>query len=96
MVLVGWGSVMLGGCPFRQLILASEGNGDSAVTVIGMVVGAAFAHNFKLAGNPDKLNEAKQLVVGGISTYGKAAVIACFIILLAISMANIAKSQKSN
>lgn len=96
MVLVGWGSVMLGGCPFRQLILASEGNGDSAVTVIGMVVGAAFAHNFKLAGNPDSLNEAKQLVVGGISSYGKAAVIVCFIILLAISMANIAKSQKSN
>ncbi|EJP25694.1 selenium metabolism protein, YedE family [Peptostreptococcaceae bacterium AS15] len=93
MVLVGWGSVMLGGCPFRQLVLASEGNGDSAVTVIGMIVGAAFAHNFKLAGNPDKLNEAKQLVVGGISTYGKAAVIACFIILLGISLLNISKSQ---
>ncbi|MEG1997341.1 MAG: YedE family putative selenium transporter, partial [Clostridiales bacterium] len=40
MVLVGWGSVMLGGCPLRQLILAGEGNGDSAVTVFGMVTGA--------------------------------------------------------
>ena len=26
MVLVGWGSVLLGGCPLRQLILAGEGN----------------------------------------------------------------------
>ena len=41
MVLVGWGSVLLGGCPLRQLILAGSGNGDSAVTVFGMIVGAA-------------------------------------------------------
>ena len=41
MVLVGWGSVLLGGCPLRQLILAGEGNTDSAVTVAGYVVGAA-------------------------------------------------------
>ena len=61
MVIAGWGRVMLGGCPFRQLILAAEGNGDSAITVVGMVVGAAFAHNFKLAGNPDSLNDAKDL-----------------------------------
>ena len=27
MVLVGWGSVLLGGCPLRQLILAAQGNG---------------------------------------------------------------------
>ena len=50
MALVGWGSVLLGGCPLRQLILAGSGNGDSAVTVIGMIVGAAFSHNFGLAG----------------------------------------------
>ena len=49
MVLVGWGSVLLGGCPLRQLILAGEGNTDSAVTVTGFVVGAAVSHNFGLA-----------------------------------------------
>jgi len=65
MVLVGWGSVLLGGCPLRQLILAGSGNGDSAVTVFGMIVGAAFAHNFALAGNPDSTNDAGELVVGG-------------------------------
>lgn len=48
MLLAGWGSVLLGGCPLRQLILAGSGNADSAVTVFGMIVGAAFAHNFGL------------------------------------------------
>jgi YedE family putative selenium metabolism protein len=91
MVLVGWGSVLLGGCPLRQLILAGEGNGDSAVTVFGMVVGAALAHNFGLAGNPDTLNEAKELVVGGISTAGKIAVILGFAVLAFISAVNLPK-----
>ena len=88
MVLVGWGSVLLGGCPLRQLILAGSGNGDSAVTVFGMIVGADFAHNFALAGNPDALNDAKELVVGGIGTNGKIAVAVGFAVLLAISLIN--------
>ena len=49
MVLVGWASVLLGGCPLRQLSLTGEGNTDSAITVVGLVAGAAFAHNFGLA-----------------------------------------------
>ncbi len=52
MVAVGWGSVLLGGCPLRQLILSGEGNTDSAVTIIGLLVGAAIAHNFGLAASP--------------------------------------------
>jgi len=52
MVLVGWASVLLGGCPLRQLILAGEGNTDSAITVAGLIAGAAFAHNFSLASSP--------------------------------------------
>lgn len=47
--LVGFGSVLLGGCPFRQLVLAGSGNSDSAVSVLGMMCGAALAHNFGLA-----------------------------------------------
>ena len=88
MVLVGWGSVLLGGCPLRQLILAGSGNGDSAVTVFGMIVGAAFAHNFALAGNPDSTNDAGELVVGGIANAGKVAVAIGFVVLLAISLLN--------
>ena len=92
MVLVGWGSVLLGGCPLRQLILAGEGNGDSAVTVFGMIVGAAFAHNFGLAGNADVLNEAKEIVVGGLSNNGKAAVCLGILIMLGVSLWNMPKA----
>ncbi len=49
MVLAGLAFTLAGGCPGRQLFLSGEGDGDSAVFVIGMVVGAAFAHNFGLA-----------------------------------------------
>lgn len=40
---VGLAAVMAGGCPLRQLILAGQGNNDSAVTFLGLLVGAAFA-----------------------------------------------------
>ena len=88
MVIVGWGSVLLGGCPLRQLILAGEGNGDSAVTVFGMIVGAAFAHNFGLAGSADSVNEAGELVVGGIAAAGKVAVAVGLLVLLVVSLVN--------
>lgn len=77
MMLVGWGSILLGGCPLRQLILSGEGNSDSAVTVLGMIVGAAFAHNFSLA------SSAK-----GPTPNGQAAVIIFMVFLLILSVAN--------
>ncbi len=83
MVLVGWGSVLLGGCPLRQLILAGEGNTDSAVTVTGFIVGAAVAHNFGLASSGT-----------GIGTGPVAlAVIAGFVVLAVISVANLQKAE---
>ena len=93
MALVGWGSVLLGGCPLRQLILAGTGSGDSAVTVFGMIVGAALAHNFGLAGNTDSLNEAGELVVGGISNYGKAAVILGLVVMLVVGLTNLPREE---
>ena len=95
MLLAGWGSVLLGGCPLRQLILAGSGNADSTVTVFGMIVGAAFAHNFGLAGNADAVNEAGEYVVGGISTNGKVAVILGIVIVLVISYVNSMKKQEA-
>lgn len=91
MVVVGWGSVLLGGCPLRQLILAGEGNADSAITVFGMIVGAAFAHNWGFAGNPDSVGEDGAYVVGGISNAGKIAVVVCIAALLVISVMNVQK-----
>lgn len=84
MALAGWGSTLLGGCPLRQLILAGEGNGDSAVTVLGMIVGAAVAHNFGLAGNADSVVDGTY-VVGGIGTAGMVAVVLGFVVLAVIT-----------
>lgn len=49
MTLVGLTSVLLGGCPIRQTILSGDGDTDAAITVFGLIVGAAFCHNFGLA-----------------------------------------------
>ena len=95
MVLVGWGSVLLGGCPLRQLILAAQGNGDSAVTVFGMLVGAALAHNFGLAGNPDSKSEAGDLIVGGISNAGKIAVVLGLVVMLVVVILNLPKKEEA-
>lgn len=94
MVIVGWGSVLLGGCPLRQLILAGSGNGDSAVTVFGMMTGAAIAHNFSLAGVADSINEAGEYIVGGIKTNGQVAAVIALVILLVISLMHLPKKAK--
>lgn len=83
MTIVGLGSAMLGGCPLRQLVLAGEGNTDSAVAVLGLVAGAAFAHNFSLASSAYSAES-----VGGPSLYGKVAVVSAIVILLLIACAN--------
>lgn len=49
MVLSGLAFTLAGGCPGRQLIMAGEGDGDAASFVMGMLVGAALAHNFSTA-----------------------------------------------
>ena len=75
MFAVGLGSVMLGGCPLRQLILAGEGSTDSAVAVLGMIAGAAVAHNFSLAASAGT----------GPGLNGKIALVIGIVILLAIA-----------
>lgn len=82
MVLAGWGSVLLGGCPLRQLILSAEGNIDSVMAVLGMLVGAAFCHNFSLASSGK-----------GPTPNGKVAVIIGFIVVLTVSYFNMEKSM---
>lgn len=63
MTLAGLAFALAGGCPGRQLFLSGEGDGDAAVFVLGMIVGAAIAHNFGLASSP-----------AGIGPYGAQAV----------------------
>ena len=64
MMLAGLAFALAGGCPGRQLFLSGEGDGDAAVFVFGMIVGAAFSHNFGLASSPK-----------GLGPHGVAAVI---------------------
>ena len=92
MALAGWGSILLGGCPLRQLILSGEGNGDAAVTVLGMIVGAAIAHNFGLAGNPDSVVDGVYKV-GGIGIHGMAAVVLGFAVMLAVSLLHLPRKE---
>lgn len=63
MLLAGLTAVLLGGCPLRQLVAASEGNTDAVITVLGLIAGAAFAHNFGLAASPKGVPAAGQLAV---------------------------------
>ena len=83
MALAGWGCILLGGCPLRQLILTGEGNSDSAVTVLGMLFGAALCHNFGLASS-----------AAGPTLNGKIAVVVGFVVLLIVSLLNVAKKEK--
>ena len=78
MALVGLSAAMLGGCPLRQLILAGEGNSDSAVTVLGMLIGATFSHNAgaaSSAGTGPALIGKVSVVVGLVFCLALAAVI---------------------
>lgn len=77
MFLVGFGCVLLGGCPLRQLVMSGEGNTDSAITIIGLMVGAAFCHNFGLASSGD-----------GPTPNGKIAVIIGIIVVACIAAIN--------
>lgn len=63
MALAGFGAVLLGGCPLRQLVSAAEGNSDSAITVLGLLAGAGFSNNFGLAAGPQGVPAAGQAAV---------------------------------
>jgi len=73
MVLAGLAFCLAGGCPGRQLFLSGEGDGDAAVFVMGMIVGAGIAHNFGLASSP-----------AGVGPYGVPAVIIGLLVCLFI------------
>ena len=84
MYLAGFGCILLGGCPMRQLILSGEGNTDSVVTVLGLMAGAAFAHNFGLASSAD-----------GPTANGKIAVVIGIVVVAAIAVLNSMKKEEA-
>ena len=84
MLLTGFGCVLLGGCPLRQLVLSGEGNTDSAIAVLGLAIGAAFAHNFGLASS-----------VAGPTANGKVAVIIGIVVVAVIAVANTVQKKQA-
>ena len=52
MLLSGFAFSLAGGCPGRQPVLRAQGDSDPGVFVFGLLMGAAFAHNFGLASSP--------------------------------------------
>ena len=77
MYLAGFACILLGGCPMRQLILSGEGTTDSVVAVLGLMAGAAFAHNFGLASSAD-----------GSTANGKIAVVIGIVVVAVIAVVN--------
>lgn len=75
MTLVGWISVMIGGCPFRQLVKSGEGDTDAAITVAGMFIGGALVQDWNLAATS-----------AGIPTGGKITLLLGFVFLFAVSL----------
>ena len=48
MFLVGLGAVLIGGCPFRQLVMAGEGDADAGAAVLGMLVAGGLVQSWGL------------------------------------------------
>ncbi|MEO0136475.1 MAG: YedE family putative selenium transporter [candidate division WOR-3 bacterium] len=82
MFVIGLGSIMLGGCPFKQTVMASRGNLDSLIAILGMFVGFAIGHNFNIVASPK-----------GVPIPAMLGVLVSIVILLIIGFANIKKKE---
>jgi YedE family putative selenium metabolism protein len=75
MTLVGFGSVLIGGCPLRQLIKAGQGDANAGVCVLAFIIAGATAHNFGLAASP-----------AGVPANGRIAVIAGLVLVAVFAL----------
>jgi uncharacterized protein len=82
MLVAGLSFALAGGCPGRQLFMSGEGDADAGVFVFGMIVGAAFAHNFGLASSP-----------AGIGPHGMAAVLVSLFLCVVIGFSNVERAR---
>ena len=76
LTIVGLASVFLGGCPFRQLVLASQGDSDAALGLTGIMVGAAISYNYGLSFIAGSLDRGGKMVIvaglAGLAVFGAA------------------------
>jgi len=76
MLLVGWISVILGGCPFRQMIKAGEGDADAGLVVLGMLLGGAIVQSWGIAAG-----------AAGVPLAGKVAVLVGLLLCVGATLA---------
>lgn len=76
MTTAGLAFALAGGCPGRQLFAAGEGNNDAAVFSVGLLVGAALAHNLGIASSP-----------AGVGVNGPLAAVGGLLVCLGIGFA---------
>ena len=81
MVTAGLAFALAGGCPGRQLFMAGEGDSDAGIFALGMLVGAAMAHNLGTASSGT-----------GIGVYGMQATIIGFVVCLIIGFVHSKKA----
>ncbi len=77
MFLVGFGSVLIRGCPLRQLVSAGQGDSDAGAAVMGMIVGAALVQNWGLSAGAE-----------GTPVSGQVAILAGLCLLFIIGLMN--------
>lgn len=86
----GFAGVLAGGCPFRQLILSGQGSSDGAMTLLGLLLGAAFAHNFAFVA----IAAGPQVTNAGPTSRSVYMVIVSIVVLFAIAIINIKKNKE--
>lgn len=64
MAVAGLAATMLGGCPFRQVIMSGEGDADATSALLGMFLGALVAHRFLIASSGAGLSDKAWPVIG--------------------------------
>ncbi len=74
--LVGLGAVLIGGCPFRQLVLAGEGDADAGAAVLGMLVAGGLVQSWGL-----------RSTIAGATPAGKLALLVGLVLVLAMGLA---------
>jgi YedE family putative selenium metabolism protein len=76
MTLVGFASVLIDGCPFRQLIKAGQGDVDAGIATLGMLLGGALVYTWLL-----------RSISAGATFEGKIVVLIGLVFSVVIAMA---------
>jgi len=76
MFLVGLAAVLIGGCPFRQLVMAGEGDADAGAAVLGMLVAGGLVQSWGM-----------RSTIAGATPAGKLATLIGLVLVLGTALA---------